>query len=307
MEYREGLNVGYRYFDSADVPVLFPFGHGLSYTKFEYSDLQATLLDEFCAHIKFTLGNVGSVRAAEIVQCYVHDVETTVYRPQQELKAFSKFWLDPGEHQNVEFTLDKDAFTFYDVGHKTWIVEPGNFQIRVGASSRDVRLQARIHISAGQAASQLARKAHPPFPHIPGQVTDEAFLQMLGTESLPMPNNKIRPYHRNSLMAELKHSMMGRLVRRQGHRVAIAEMENADDPAQRRMVKELVDNMPLRGLVIFSQGELLFEDLDTLIAFLNLRFLKTILHIGPVIKRRCRKSKEHHEPLGMILMEAIDA
>jgi hypothetical protein len=108
-------------------------------------------------------------------------------------------------------------------------------------------------------------------------------------------------------MAELKHSWMGRFVRRMVHRVAIDEMENAHDPAQRRMVRELVDNMPLRGLVIFSQGEMLFEDLDTLIAFLNLRFFKTILHLGPVIKRRCRKSKGHHEPLGMILMEAIDA
>jgi beta-glucosidase len=113
--------------------------------------------------VKFTLRNVGSVRAAEIVQCYVHDMETTVYRPEQELKAFTKVWLNPGEQQTVELTLDRDAFAFYDVGHKAWIVEPGDFEIRVGASSRDVRLTTTIHLAGGHTPSARARDAHPPF------------------------------------------------------------------------------------------------------------------------------------------------
>lgn len=84
-------------------------------------------------------------------------------------------------------------------------------------------------------------------------------------------------------------------------------MDNKDDPAQMRMVTELLDNMPLRGLVIFSRGSILFEDLDTLIAFLNLRFIKTILHIGPCIKRRFRRRREKQAPLGTTLMVSLDA
>lgn len=246
VEYREGLNIGYRYYDTAKKEVLFPFGHGLSYTEFEYKDFEANVLDdEFRVQVKFTLTNVGSVPAAEVVQCYVHDEESKVYRPEQELKEFTKAWLNPQEHEVVEFTLEKEAFSFYDVGRKNWIVEPGAFEIRIGASSRDIRLRAKIEISKGDVPSAAAQLAWPPVDDISCQVSDERFCRMLQIEELPQPRKKVRPFHRCSLTSELKHSLSGRLIRRAVFHFAIDEMEDASDPAQRRMVEELVDNMPV--------------------------------------------------------------
>jgi len=308
VEYREGLNIGYRYFDSANKPVLFPFGHGLTYTKFEYSALEATVMnDGVCVHVKFTLTNAGSVSTAEVVQCYVHDVESTVYRPEQELKAFSKVWLNPHEHEVVEFTLENDAFAFYDVGHVKWVVEPGAFEIRIGTSSRDIQLRAVVEISEGEKASSAAKLASPPLEVVSCEVSDDSFCRMLQTEVLPKARRRVRPFHRNSLTSELKYSLTGRLIRHAVFHFAIDEMEDASDPAQRRMVEELVDNMPLKGLVIFSQGTVIFEDLDTMIALLNWRFIKAATHIYPAIKRRCVKKAKPAMPLGAALRMAMDA
>ena len=226
VQYWELLNVGYRHFDSAKLPVLFPFGHGLTYTKFEYSDLQTHVLDgsSHKVHLKFTLQNVGSIRVAKIMQCYIHDMETSVYQPEQELKAFTKVCLDPGEQQTVELTLDKDAFAFYDVGHKTWIVETGDFLIRVSASSRNVRLTTILHLAgSSHTLSACACNVHPLVQyHVHGHkgpiITDEAFCRMLGQDKLPPPVTKVRPFHCNLLTHELQHSFLGKLVSRKSRR-----------------------------------------------------------------------------------------
>ena len=134
VEYREGIYVGYRYYDSAGTPVLFPFGHGLSYTTFEFGSVSATPTE-----VRVTVSNSGRRRGAEVVQVYVHDLEASVHRPEQELRAFSKVWLDPGESREVVLPLNQRAFASYDVGAAGWLVEAGDFEIRVGASSRDIR------------------------------------------------------------------------------------------------------------------------------------------------------------------------
>ena len=308
VEYREGLNVGYRYFDTAKKRVLFPFGHGLTYTSFEYSDLEATVNDDGeSVDLKFTITNTGSVPAAEVVQCYVHDVESMVYRPEQELKAFSKVWLNPHEHEVVEFKLQKNAFSFYDVGHKKWIMEPGAFEIRIAASSRDIRLQTEIIVSKGEEASANAQLAFPPVENLSCSISDDRFCRMLQTDELPQARKRVRPFSRLSLLSELKHSISGRLIRRAVFHFAIDGMDDADDPAQRRLVEELVDNMPLKGLVIFSQGTVIFEDLDTLIALLNWNFIKAATHLIALIKRRCSKKAKPAMPLGTVLRMSVDA
>jgi beta-glucosidase len=308
VEYREGLNVGYRYFDTAKKRVLFPFGHGLTYTSFEYSKLEAKVNDDGeSVDLKFTLTNTGSVPAAEVVQCYVHDVESMVYRPEQELKAFSKVWLNPQEHEVVELKLQRNAFSFYDVGHKKWILEPGAFEIRIAASSRDIRLKAEVVISKGEEASADAQLTFPPVYDVSSSISDDRFCRMLQTDELPQPRKRVRPFSRLSLVSELKHSITGRLIRGAVFHVAIDEMDDADDPAQRRLVEELVDNMPLKGLVIFSQGTVIFEDLDTLIAMLNWNFIKAATHLIALIKRRCAKKAKPKIPLGSVLRMSLEA
>ena len=294
VQYREGLNVGYRHFDSAKMPVLFPFGHGLTYTTFEYRDLQVTVRDAHNVNVQLTISNGGPVQAAEIVQCYVHDKESTVYRPEQELKAFTKVRLNPGEHEIIEFTLDKSAFAFYDVGHNSWIVEAGEFVVRVGASSRDIRVHATVKVSSLDAASARARDAHPPFHyHVRGQgVTDEAFRRMLGYEELPTPVVDVWPFHHNTLMYELQHSRLGNFFRRKVLNAATAGCDDPNDPSQRRLMEALVDHTPMRNLVVFSQGMLHFEDLSVILHVLNLSLLNAILGIWPCIKRRLWRRRD---------------
>ena len=139
VEYREGIFVGYRYYDKKKMDVLFPFGHGLSYTTFEYSNMQ---IDKECIKDTETLTvtvdvtNTGKKAGKEVVQLYVADKESTVIRPVKELRNFAKIELAPGETKNVAFTLDKRAFAYYSVKIHDWHVESGEFDILIGKIGR---------------------------------------------------------------------------------------------------------------------------------------------------------------------------
>lgn len=149
--YKESIMVGYRYYDTFDKPVLFPFGHGLSYTQFEYSDLKITPdianeNDEIT--VSLSVKNTGKVQGKETVQLYVRDMCSHVLRPDKELKGFAKIDLKPGEKKEVTFKLNRDAFAYYSTAVYDWHVEGGDYKIMVGASSRDIRLTGRIKINA---------------------------------------------------------------------------------------------------------------------------------------------------------------
>jgi beta-glucosidase len=140
--YGEGVHVGYRYYDTLDVPVVYPFGHGLTYTTFAYGEVGAVPApgrgpNSWDVHV--TVTNDGSRAGAEVVQVYVHDVEARVARPRRELRGFARVSLDPGESADVVVPLDDRAFAFWSVKEGRWEIEPGDFVIEVGASSRDVR------------------------------------------------------------------------------------------------------------------------------------------------------------------------
>jgi beta-glucosidase len=147
VNYAEGIYVGYRYFDTKKVEPLFPFGYGLSYTKFDYSDLR--ILPENASpenssasqpvEVSLQVRNSGSRAGAEVVELYVHDGHASIDRPVQELKGFRRVNLAPGESQMVHFTLDRSALAFYNPTKKDWTVEPGQFDVWVGSSSRDIR------------------------------------------------------------------------------------------------------------------------------------------------------------------------
>ena len=145
--YDEGIFVGYRHFDTNSIEPLFPFGYGLSYTTFKYENIRITS-ENISNDEKFTVSvditNSGERSGAEIVQLYVQDVEPSVKRPLKELKGFKKVLLKPGERGTVTFDLDKSAFSFYDEKHSCWKAEKGAFNILIGSSSRDIRLQNQI-------------------------------------------------------------------------------------------------------------------------------------------------------------------
>jgi beta-glucosidase len=151
VEYREGLFVGYRYYDTARVEPLFPFGHGLSYSSFEYANLRldkSAMRDTERLEVSVEVLNAGAVEAKEVVQLYIGDEKSSVARPKRELKAFRKIDLKPGERATVSFSLDKRAFAFWSPPHADWIVETGTFEIAVGASSRDLRLRTAVEVQS---------------------------------------------------------------------------------------------------------------------------------------------------------------
>ena len=142
--YYEGVFVGYRGYDRAGTEPLFPFGYGLSYTDFQFSDIAAEKLSDGKVRVTASVKNTGKRAGAEVVQLYVSDEEARVPRPEKELKDYAKVWLEPGESKTVEFILDSEAFEFYDMDLHRFTVEPGVFNILLGASSRDIRLTTAV-------------------------------------------------------------------------------------------------------------------------------------------------------------------
>ncbi len=149
--YKEGVYVGYRYYDSHNIEIEFPFGHGLSYTSFEYSNLEVTAdetdtKDDIQVKVRIKIKNTGTISGAEVVQVYVADLEASVPRPAHELKGFTKVYLRPGEEQVITINLHKDSFGFYDTGRRSFVAEPGDFEIQAGSSSRDIRLRKVLRL-----------------------------------------------------------------------------------------------------------------------------------------------------------------
>jgi beta-glucosidase len=151
VEYTEGVFVGYRHYDRSAVKPLFPFGFGLSYTRFEYSDLKIAPEPagaKSLVIVSFKVKNTGPREGAEVAQLYVGDSHASVPRPVKELKAFAKLNLRPGESKQVTLSLDQRAFSYFDVAKHDWHAEPGDFAILIGSSSADIRLQSNFKLAA---------------------------------------------------------------------------------------------------------------------------------------------------------------
>jgi beta-glucosidase len=153
VDYAEGIYVGYRYYDTKNVEPQFPFGYGLSYTTFEYSDLKVVNRIEFAGKnpiydtvIGLKVTNTGRRAGAEIVQLYVHDGHSKIDRPVHELKGFQRVELKPGESKSVDFKLDRAALSYWNPATKAWQADPGTFEVQIGASSRDIRLRAPLEL-----------------------------------------------------------------------------------------------------------------------------------------------------------------
>jgi beta-glucosidase len=150
VKYAEGIYVGYRFFDTKKIDPLFPFGYGLSYTKFDYSDLK--LSTDKVAHgqpveVSLSVRNSGSRAGAEVIELYLHDAHSKVERPIQELKGFRRVSLEPGGTQVVSFTLDQSAMSYYSTEKKVWTAEPGEFDVLIGSSSRDIKLKGSFDLA----------------------------------------------------------------------------------------------------------------------------------------------------------------
>ena len=206
VEYREGLYIGYRYFTTAEKAVRFPFGYGMSYTMFAYSDMAA---DE--QGVSLTVTNTGSVAGTEIVQLYVAKKNSELFRPAKELKGFARVTLAPGEKQRITITLDDKAFRFWNVQSNCWEIEGGEYELLVGASVEDIRLCEKISVHGTATVHPYEdRNLDCYYKGDVLHVSDADFETLLGH---PIPNGKTK-IDRNLTLGELNHarSPLGWLV-----------------------------------------------------------------------------------------------
>ncbi len=185
VEYRESIFIGYRYYDKTAKDVLFPFGYGLSYTSFEYSDIKldkSEISDSDSLTVTFKIKNTGAVAGAETAQLYVAAPESTIFKAPKELKGFKKVYLEPGEEKEVEITLSKRSFAYYNVNISDWHVESGEYRILVGASSRDIRLETAVNIKSETVAEVPDYRESAPeyYTGDPANVSDSSFETVLG-------------------------------------------------------------------------------------------------------------------------------
>ena len=238
-EYREGLYVGYRYYESADVPVRYPFGHGLSYTAFSYSDLKVS-----DSGVTFKLTNTGDMDGAEVAQVYVSCKNSRIYRPRRELKGFAKVFLRAGETKDVTIALDDKAFRYFDVNTGRFEIEGGTYEISVAASVADVKLTATVEVagSAVPASQELPSYQCANVTHI----SDEEFAALLGR---PVPDGswtkEIDINDPLSRLGDAKSAVM-RLL----HKGLTKKMEQ--DPAGGMML--YIFHLPLRAIAKTTGG-----------------------------------------------------
>jgi len=255
VQYREGLYVGYRYYQTAGMPVAFPFGHGLSYTQFAYSDLHA---DAHSATL--TVTNTGDRAGAEIVQLYVAKPNAEIFRPAQELKAFAKVQLAAGESKTVTLMLDDKAFRYWNTRTDSWEVEGGTYELRVGASSADIRLTAAVEVIGTDALNPYAGKALPHYQSGKVQtVPDAEWETLLGR---PVPDDRVK-IDRNMTLGELNHgrSPLGWLVW-----AVLTVLLNASYKKGKPDLNVLFQyNMPLRALAKMTNGAISMGMVDGIV------------------------------------------
>ena len=255
VEYREGLYIGYRYFTTAEKAVRFPFGYGMSYTTFAYSDMAA---DE--QGVSLTVTNTGSVAGTEIVQLYVAKKNSELFRPAKELKGFARVTLAPGEKQRITIMLDDKAFRFWNVKANRWEIEGGEYELLVGASVEDIRLCEKIAVHGTATVHPYEdRDLDCYYKGDVLHVSDADFEKLLGH---PIPNGKTK-IDRNLTLGELNHarSPLGWLVW-----LVLTILLDASYKRGKPDLNILFQyNMPLRALAKMTNGAISMGMVDGIV------------------------------------------
>ncbi|MDI6453652.1 beta-glucosidase family protein [Peloplasma aerotolerans] len=273
VQYREGLYVGYRGYDTLNLEALFPFGYGLSYTMFEYANLKVKVnRGNKNIDLSFDLSNVGKFPGKEIAQVYVSKIDSKVYRPLQELKAFDKIELDINETKRVKMSIAFEDLAIYQDGYK---VECGSYLFSVGASSKDIKLKNVIDIESEDVVIDDQQDAYRIIDHTFNPSKSD-FEKLLGYSIPEIP--AIKPYHLNSLLGEIKKHPIGKKLTGMIQK-RMTSMIGEPDEAMKQMMEKTVDQMPLRALITFSGGKISKNRALGLLDLINNRFIRGLFKI----------------------------
>lgn len=270
--YTEGLYIGYRYYDTFKEPCLFSFGHGLSYTTYAYYHLNISKVADTSYFVSFNIKNTGERFGKEIVQCYISDLESTFHQPMQQLKAFQKVSLNANEEKTVTFTLNERDFAFYHDEEKRWFVESGHFEIRIGASSADIRLTASIHIEGDGVC--FRKQKHPISFDKANFYKPNKGLEMCSQDQ-PIENDK---FHRNSTLEDLQVTRIGRVL----FNIIFWFTKYfvvKGNKKQLPMIRSMILEMPIRNATMASSGKIKRKHIDVFLSILNDGILKTLKNL----------------------------
>lgn len=240
VKYQEGIFIGYRYYDKKKMEVLFPFGYGLSYTSFAYDHLRVSTTnatDQDTITVSFDITNTGTMAGAEIVQLYIQNPEGEEIRPEKELRNFAKIYLEPGETKTVTMELNDRAFSYYHMGIHDWYAESGEYQILIGASSRDIRLRQSIQITSTKT-----------IPFIADETTTCEDVERFAKDTAPLDHMlRISGFAENT--GGVENDSMG---------------AGTDE-----LMRNMFSGTPLHSILSFSGEELTYEDIQETIRKLN--------------------------------------
>lgn len=279
-EYREGIFVGYRYYDTAGVKVQYPFGYGLSYTTFDYSDLRVN--DE---GVTFKVTNSGKCDGAEVAQLYVGMKGGKVFRPAKELKGFAKVFLKAGESRDVTIFFDDKTFRYWNIKTNAWEIEGGAYQVMVGANVADVRLEAEVAITGTEAEIPYDQAKLPSYYGGNVQNVQAAeFTELLGT---PIPDGSWKgELGVNDAICQLNHAKSGlaRLI----YKILTNMKEKSEAKGKPDLNILFIYNMPFRGIAKMTGGAVSMDMVRGMVLVVNGHFFKGL---GKIISGYFANSK----------------
>lgn len=260
-EYREGLYVGYRYYDTSKVRVMYPFGFGLSYTTFEYSDIK---VEE--TGVTFTVTNTGKMDGAETAQLYVGMKDAKVYRPEKELKGFAKIFLKAGESRKVRIDFDDKTFRYWNVRTNRWEVEGGTYRILVGASCADIRLETEADVEGTTEEFPYYTNRMPSYySGLIQQVDDREFEELLGT---PIPSGKwTGDLTVNDAICQMYYAKSA--VARFAYKKLTQMKKKSEDAGKPDLNILFIYNMPFRAIAKMTGGMVSMEMVEGIVTMVN--------------------------------------
>ena len=278
VEYRESVYVGYRWFDKAGIPVRFPFGHGLSYTAFVYSDLSVDKKRLKCGDglgVSLTVRNAGNVTGAETVQLYVRDAGSAAFRPEKELKGFEKVKLEPGEKKRVAFALGKRAFAYWNPEIDDWHAESGEFEILAGSSSADIRLREKVFVETDRPDAPVPdlRAAAPAYYDAASAargIGGADFRALYGRGLPPAGKPRGARFTPTDALDDVRVTLVGKLLFRAVCVEAKKGIGAGNDPLGRKMTDRFAGYMPLRNLATMGDDAMSQRMLNLLMKLMNL-------------------------------------
>jgi beta-glucosidase len=283
VEYRESIFTGYRYYDTAEKPVQFPFGYGLSYTDFEYSNLRLDKAaceygDQITATFEIT--NTGKTAARETALVFAAHQNTRVFLPKKELKEFVKVALEPGETKKVSVVLDTKDFAFYNTKIGDWYAESGTYTIMAGASARDCPLQAVLQLSSPEKPQPDFRETAPAYYRLPKTelvIPEQEFAAIYGGD-LPKDTAKaLRPYDSGNTLDDVSSRLLGKIIIMGMNRMA--RKLTKDSREEEAMMAAMIREMPFHSIVTSGGGAVSERMLEGVLDMLNGHYGKGILKL----------------------------